>query len=81
MRVLVTREPHRRDRRRPNPARRRSAVFAAAAQPDAVPQIAAAIVVQEVTVPIAATFPIEQINEAATLQAARHVHGKIVVTL
>ena len=46
-----------------------------------MPQIAAAIVAQDVTVPIAATFPIEQINEAATLQAARHVHGKIVVTL
>jgi hypothetical protein len=30
---------------------------------------------------ISATFPIEQISEAATLQAGRHVHGKIVVTL
>jgi hypothetical protein len=46
-----------------------------------VPQIAAAIVAQEVTVPIAATFPIEQISDAATLQAGRHVHGKIVVTV
>ena len=57
------------------------AVLAGSAQPDAVPQIAAATVAQKVTVPIAATFPIEQISEAATLQAGRHVHGKIVVTI
>jgi len=57
------------------------AVVATIAGPDAVPQIAAAIVAHELTVPIAATFPIEQIIEAATLQAARHAHGKIVVTL
>jgi NADPH:quinone reductase-like Zn-dependent oxidoreductase len=57
------------------------AVLAGAAEADAVPRIAAAIVAQEVTVPIAATFPIEQISEAATLQAGRHAHGKIVVTL
>jgi hypothetical protein len=31
-------------------------------------------------VPIAA-FPIEQIRDAVTLQAGRHVHGKIVITL
>jgi hypothetical protein len=31
--------------------------------------------------PIAATFRIEQIREAAALQAGRHVHGKIVITL
>jgi hypothetical protein len=32
-------------------------------------------------VPIAATFPVEQIRDAVTLQAGRHVHGKIVITL
>jgi hypothetical protein len=32
-------------------------------------------------VPIAAVFPIEQIRDAVTMQAGRHVHGKIVVTL
>jgi hypothetical protein len=32
-------------------------------------------------VPIAATFPIERIRDAVTLQAGRHVHGKIVITL
>ena len=32
-------------------------------------------------VPIAATFPIERIRDAVELQAGRHVHGKIVITL
>jgi hypothetical protein len=31
-------------------------------------------------VPIAASFLIEKIRDAATLQAGRHVHGKIVIT-
>ena len=31
--------------------------------------------------PIAATFPIELIRDAVTLQAGRHVHGKVVVRL
>ncbi|MFJ4657869.1 NADP-dependent oxidoreductase [Nocardia sp. NPDC088792] len=35
----------------------------------------------DITVPIAATFPIEQIRDAVALQAGRHVHGKIVITL
>ena len=65
----------------PTPPGGARAVVATTAQPDAVPQIAAAIVAQQLAVPIAATFPIEQISEAAALQAGRHVHGKIVVTL
>jgi hypothetical protein len=32
-------------------------------------------------VSIAATFPVEQIRDGVTLQAGRHVHGKMVVTL
>jgi len=32
-------------------------------------------------VPIAATYPVEQIRQAVTLQASRHVQGKVVVTL
>jgi NADPH:quinone reductase-like Zn-dependent oxidoreductase len=51
------------------------------AEPGAVPRIADAIVAGQITVPIAARFPIENIREAAALQADRHVHGKIVVTL
>ena len=57
------------------------AVSGSDAQPGAIPEIAAAIVAERLTVPIAARFPIEQIREAAALQADRHVHGKIVVTL
>jgi hypothetical protein len=34
-----------------------------------------------ITVPIAAVFPIEQIRDAVTMQAGRHVDGKILVTL
>jgi len=65
----------------PTPPGGARAVFGSDARPDAVPQIAAAIVAQQMTVPIAARFPIEQIREAAALQANRHVHGKIVITL
>jgi NADPH:quinone reductase-like Zn-dependent oxidoreductase len=65
----------------PNPPGRARAVFGGQAQPGAVAQIAAAIVAEQLTVPIAARFPIERITEAAALQAGRHVHGKIVVTL
>ena len=51
------------------------------AQPDAMERITDAILAGNITVPIAATFPIEQIRDAVTLQAGRHVHGKVVVTL
>ncbi|MGA2929570.1 MAG: NADP-dependent oxidoreductase [Solirubrobacteraceae bacterium] len=51
------------------------------AEPGALPRIADAIAAGQITVPIAAQFPIEQIREATALQANRHVHGKIVVTL
>jgi len=48
---------------------------------EAMEGITDAIVAGSLTVPIAATFPIEQIRDAVTLQAGRHVHGKVVVTL
>jgi NADPH:quinone reductase-like Zn-dependent oxidoreductase len=51
------------------------------AQPEDFKRITDAIVVGEITVPIAATFPIKQTREAVQLQAQRHVHGKIVVNL
>jgi hypothetical protein len=44
-------------------------------------RITNAILAGKLTLPIAATFPIEQNREAVTLQAGRHVHGKIVITL
>ena len=54
---------------------------AADAGPDAPERITNAIVAGQLTVPIAAVFPVEKIRDAVTLQAGRHVHGKIVVTL
>ncbi|MGR3875426.1 NADP-dependent oxidoreductase [Streptomyces graminifolii] len=51
------------------------------AGPDAMERITAAILADRLTVPIAAAFPVEKIRDAVTLQAGRHVHGKIVVTL
>jgi NADPH:quinone reductase-like Zn-dependent oxidoreductase len=51
------------------------------ARPDALERITGAILAGKITVPIAAVFPIEKIRDAVTLQAGRHVHGKIVVTL
>jgi len=51
------------------------------AQPEDLRRITDAIVAGEITVPIAATFPIERIQEAVRLQAERHVHGKIAVNL
>ncbi|MTE15390.1 NADP-dependent oxidoreductase [Nocardia aurantiaca] len=51
------------------------------ASPESMRQITDAILGGEITVPIAATYPIEKIRDAVTLQAGRHVHGKIVVTL
>ncbi|MEU7139694.1 NADP-dependent oxidoreductase [Nocardia sp. NPDC046473] len=51
------------------------------ANPDAMAHITDAILAGTITVPIAATFPIEKIRDAVTQQAERHVHGKIVITL
>jgi NADPH:quinone reductase-like Zn-dependent oxidoreductase len=51
------------------------------ATPGALERITAAIAAGEFVVPIAATFPIEQIHAAVELQRAGHVHGKVVVTL
>jgi NADPH:quinone reductase-like Zn-dependent oxidoreductase len=51
------------------------------ATPGALERITAAIAAGEFIVPIAATFPIEQIRAAVELQRAGHVHGKVVITL
>jgi NADPH:quinone reductase-like Zn-dependent oxidoreductase len=65
----------------PTPPGGAHAAFSIDAEPSALPRIADAIVAGQIAVPIAARFPIGQIREAAALQADRHVHGKIVVTL
>lgn len=51
------------------------------ALPGDLKRVAEAVAAGTVTVPIAARFPLEQIQQAVRLQAERHVHGKIVVTL
>jgi NADPH:quinone reductase-like Zn-dependent oxidoreductase len=66
---------------RPNPPGGVRATGAIDAGLDAMERITDAILAGKLTVPIAATFPIDQIRDAVTLQAGRHVHGKIVVTL
>jgi hypothetical protein len=44
-------------------------------------RITGAILAGQLTVSIAAAFTVAQIRDGVTLQAGRHVHGKIVVTL
>jgi len=65
----------------PNPPGGARATGGIDAGPDDMTRISDAILAGTLTVPIAATFPIEKIRDAVTMQAGRHVHGKIVVTL
>jgi len=65
----------------PNPPGGVRATGGSEAGPADLERITDAIVAGEITVPIATTFPIEQIRDAVALQAGRHVHGKIVITL
>jgi NADPH:quinone reductase-like Zn-dependent oxidoreductase len=47
----------------------------------AIDEVARLVGAGKIRVPIAATFPVEQIRAAVELQAGRHVHGKIVIDL
>jgi len=47
----------------------------------AIEEIAGLVAQGRIRVPIAATFPIEQVRDAVELQAGRHVHGKVVIDL
>ncbi|MEU6132274.1 NADP-dependent oxidoreductase [Saccharopolyspora sp. NPDC047091] len=53
----------------------------AAAPRGALDEIAELVAAEELRVPIAAHFPVEQVRAAVELQAGRHVHGKVVVDL
>jgi NADPH:quinone reductase-like Zn-dependent oxidoreductase len=44
-------------------------------------ELARLVATGRVRVPIAASFPIDQIRAAVELQAGRHVKGKIVIEL
>ncbi len=57
------------------------ATGAGASDPGTLDRVAALIVDGQLTVPVAATYPLEQIRDAVALQAAGHIHGKVVVTL
>ena len=47
----------------------------------AIDEVARLVAAGQVRVPIAASFPVEEIRVAVELQAARHVHGKVVIDL
>jgi NADPH:quinone reductase-like Zn-dependent oxidoreductase len=51
------------------------------AAPDALENIARLVATGRLRVPIAATYPVEDIRAAVELQAARHVRGKVVIDL
>ncbi|MGD9891841.1 MAG: NADP-dependent oxidoreductase [Dehalococcoidia bacterium] len=56
-------------------------VNGANAAPGAIEEIARLVAAGQLRVPIAASFPVEQIRAAVELQAGRHVHGKVVIDL
>ncbi|WP_406430329.1 NADP-dependent oxidoreductase [Streptomyces sp. NBC_00631] len=51
------------------------------AAPDALENIARLVAAGRLSVPIAATYPVEDVRAAVELQAARHVRGKVVIDL
>lgn len=65
----------------PNPPGGVRATGGFEAAPTDLDAIVASILAGSVVVPIAARFPLEEIRDAVSLQAAGHAHGKVVVTL
>jgi len=65
----------------PNPPGGIRATGGAEASPGALERIAAMVASGRINVPIAATYPFEQIRDAVDLQRDGHVHGKVVVRL
>ena len=65
----------------PTPPHGVRASWGGEAGPEELVAITDAIQAGQVTVPIAATFPIEEIHDAVELQASRHAHGKVVIGL
>lgn len=58
-----------------------TAANGANAAPGALEEIARLVAAGRLRVPIAASFPVEEIRRAAELQAGRHVRGKVVINL
>lgn len=65
----------------PNPPGGVRATGGFEAEPGSLERIADAVLAGTITVPVAATFPVERMREAVALQAGRHVHGKVVITM
>ncbi|MEU4246996.1 NADP-dependent oxidoreductase [Amycolatopsis sp. NPDC026612] len=51
------------------------------AAPGALDELARLVAAGRLRMPVAASFPVEEIRRAAELQAGRHVHGKVVIDL
>jgi NADPH:quinone reductase-like Zn-dependent oxidoreductase len=51
------------------------------AAPGALEEVARLVAAGRLRVPIAASFPVEQVRAAVELQAGRHVRGKVVIDL
>ena len=65
----------------PNPPHGAVATGGGSATPGALERIAQGIADGDIELPIAATFPLEQVVDAVELQKSGHVRGKVVVTL
>jgi len=65
----------------PNPPGGVRPAWGGDARPEDRDRLTDAILAGKISVPITATFPIEQIRDAVALQNGRHVHGKVVITL
>ncbi|GAA3455955.1 NADP-dependent oxidoreductase [Dactylosporangium matsuzakiense] len=65
----------------PNPPGGVRATGGSAAAPHEMGRLIEAVLSKRLTVPIAATFPVERVRAAVHRQMDRHVHGKVVVTL
>jgi NADPH:quinone reductase-like Zn-dependent oxidoreductase len=58
-----------------------AAADGASAAPGTWEHVARLVADGRLRVPMAATFPVEQIPAAVRLQSGRHVHGKVVIDL
>ncbi|CAA9217560.1 MAG: hypothetical protein AVDCRST_MAG83-355 [uncultured Arthrobacter sp.] len=65
----------------PHPPGGARATVGTEAAPGAIERIAQAVASGTITIPIAATFTLEHIRDAVTVQREGHVHGKVVVKL
>ncbi|MGA5115242.1 zinc-binding dehydrogenase [Streptomyces pseudogriseolus] len=58
-----------------------TAANVASSPPCALEEIAGLVAAGRLRVPLAATFPVEEVRRATAPQADRHVRGKVVIDL